>query len=70
MSIIPILYVSESLLRPTAVHISTATGESIGVYGEIVIGLDIKQLRRSFKWTFIVADVCTPLLGNDFLCNF
>ena len=70
MSIIPILYVSESLLRPTAVHISTATGESIGVYGEIVIDLDIKQLRRSFNWTFIVADVCTPLLSNDFLCNF
>ena len=58
------------MLQPTAVVISTATGEKIPVHGETVLDIIIEPLRRSFKWTFIVAEVCKPLLGNDFLCNF
>ena len=58
------------MLQPTAVVISTATGEKIPVHGETILDIIIEPLRRSFKWTFIVAEVYKPLLGNDFLCNF
>lgn len=32
--------------------------------------MDIPSLRRSFPWTFVVADVTEPILGNDFLAAF
>ena len=58
------------MLRPTAVRISAANGERINVYGEITTTMGIRSLRRVFEWTFLVADVSTPLLGYDFLNHF
>ena len=58
------------MLRPTAVRISTANGEPLKVYGEITTTMGIRSLRRAFEWTFLVADVSTPLLGYDFLKHY
>ena len=32
--------------------------------------IKIPSLRRSYPWTFVVADVTEPILGNDFLAAF
>ena len=48
-------------------RISTANGEPLHVVGEVTCDVTIPQLRRAFTWTFVVADVTTPLLGQDFL---
>ena len=57
-------------LHPTAVSISTASGEPIKCYGEIPVKMCISNLRRCFRWTFVIADVTTPLLGFDFLSHY
>ncbi|XP_053611983.1 uncharacterized protein LOC128676069 [Plodia interpunctella] len=43
-----------------------ANNTPIRTYGEKTINLNI-GLRRTYKWTFIVADVQTSILGADFL---
>lgn len=47
----------------------TANNVPITTYGKRLFVLDL-GLRRSFKWTFCVADVLTPIIGADFLYNF
>ena len=54
-------------LRPTSVSLQTAAGTPIQCYGEVDIILGLKHLRRSFPWSFVVADVTQPILGMDFL---
>ena len=51
-------------------RVSTATGQPLRIYGEILLDVDIPSLRRSYPWTFVVADVTEPILGNDFLAAF
>lgn len=46
--------------------LTAANGSSIKVYGEKILDVNI-GLRRSFTWTFIVADVEKAILGADFL---
>lgn len=46
-----------------------ANGTSIAVYGERLLTLDL-NLRRVFKWPFVVADVKVPIIGADFLDKF
>lgn len=41
----------------------------IPTYGVRSLTLDL-GLRRTFRWTFIVADVKKPILGADFLSKF
>lgn len=43
-----------------------ANGSVINTYGKKILSLDL-GLRRSFQWTFIIADVKMPILGADFL---
>lgn len=43
-----------------------ANNTTIPTYGEKTITLDL-NLRRPFKWTFIVAEVDKPIIGADFL---
>lgn len=45
-----------------------ANGTEIRTYGERTLELNL-GLRRSFKWTFVVANVKTSLLGADFLVH-
>ena len=56
-------------LRSTGISLSTASGSSMKTYGEIDIDLGIRRLRRSFPWSFVVADVTQPILGVDFLAK-
>ena len=49
--------------------ITNASGDSIKCHGEIDVDLGIKCLRRSFPWSFLVADVVRPILGTDFLAD-
>lgn len=59
------------ILEPTPVSLSSCTGESIPVHGEIRIAVGLKRaIRRSFEWNFIVADVSMPIIGLDFLSHF
>ena len=67
VSLLPRSLPAGSLLQPSAVRISTANGEPLNVVGEVTCDVTIPQLRRTFTWTFVVADVTTPLLGQDFL---
>lgn len=43
-----------------------ANNTVISTYGTKTLELDL-NLRRPFKWTFVVADVGKPILGADFL---
>lgn len=45
-----------------------ANGTEIRTYGERTLELNL-GLRRSFKWTFVVANVKTSILGADFLVH-
>ena len=51
-------------------RVSTATGQPLRIYGEILLDVEIPSLRRNYPWTFVVADVTEPILGNDFLAAF
>lgn len=46
-----------------------ANNTPISTYGEKTISLNL-GLRRDFKWTFIVAEVKTSILGADFLRHY
>lgn len=43
-----------------------ANNSSIATFGTKLMRLDL-NLRRSFKWVFVIADVTKPILGADFL---
>ena len=70
MSIIPTSKIHGINLYPTPVNLTTANGESIHCDGQTEATLSFPQLRREFKWTFIVANVTHPLLGLDSLQQF
>ena len=70
VSIVPRTLVSELSLQPTAVNLTAANKQVIPVYGECNMDIALPQLRRSFRWTFVVADIASPLLGLDFLGHF
>ena len=69
VSIIPKSCVSKYLIEPSSVTISTANGQPVRVHGEVKLDIVIPELRRKFLWTFVVADVTSPLLGKDFLSH-
>lgn len=46
-----------------------ANGTSIKVYGATTLKVNL-GLRREFVWSFIIADVTTPIIGADFISNF
>lgn len=49
--------------------LSAVNGTSIATYGIIVLPLNL-GLRRSFNWSFVVADVDTAIIGTDFLAHY
>lgn len=53
----------------TQMTLSAANSSPINVYTNKVLSLDF-GLRRIFKWSFLVGDVSTPIIGADFLYNF
>ena len=51
---------------PLPFKLYAANNTEISTYGEKTLELDL-NLRRPYKWKFIVADVSKPILGADFL---
>jgi len=52
--------------KPTALKIYAANSSVINTYGEKTLTLNL-NLRRSFIWRFLIADVRQAILGADFL---
>lgn len=52
--------------KPLPFELYAANNTTIPTYGEQTLELDL-NLRRVFKWKFIVAAVSKPILGADFL---
>ncbi|KAF2350423.1 Reverse transcriptase domain, partial [Trinorchestia longiramus] len=50
-------------------YLQAANGTNIPVYGEKSITNDF-NLRRNFRWVFLVARVQQPIIGADFLSHF
>ncbi|XP_017477074.1 PREDICTED: uncharacterized protein LOC108367063 [Rhagoletis zephyria] len=53
-------------MRSTTTKLYAANGSTIKTIGEKSINLDL-GLRRDFPWSFITADVTTPIIGADFV---
>ena len=70
ISIIPASRLNGVMLNPTPVSLTTANGEKIKCHGQANLEIGIPSLKRSFSWTFVVADITNPLLGFDFLNEF
>lgn len=67
VSIIPIKYLRHKL-KKTNLILFAANSTPIHTYGTISITLDL-NLRRSFRWPFVVADVQEAIIGADFLTH-
>ncbi|GFW71896.1 transposon Tf2-9 polyprotein [Trichonephila clavipes] len=50
-------------------QLSAANTSPINVYGKRLLTLDL-NLRRVFRWPFLIASVSVPIIGADFLYNF
>lgn len=70
MSIIPSRYVQGVIMNPTPVNLTTASGQPIPCFGEANLDVALYELRRTFQWTFVIADVTQALLGYDFLHHY
>ena len=70
VSILPISLVSNMSLLDSSVRITAANNMPIKVSGEVTTHISFRKLRRSYMWTFIVADVTTPIIGLDFLQHY
>ena len=55
--------------RHSQFNLQAINNTNITTYGVHSLTLDL-GLRRTFRWTFIIADVPKPILGADFLQNF
>lgn len=54
-------------MKPLPFNLYAANNTTIHTYGEKTLELNL-NLRRPFKWRFIIADVSKPIIGADFLC--
>lgn len=54
------------IAKPLNFQLYAANNTIIPTYGEKTLEIDF-NLRRPFKWTFIVAEVSKPIIGADFL---
>ena len=70
VSILPRNMLKGLITYPTGISLSSATGDKIPTYGEARVQIEVKELRRSYEWKFIVAETTHALLGIDFLTYF
>lgn len=70
---VSVLPVSRKCVKTNSVSKSyqlyAANGSKIETYGVRTLVLNL-NLRRSFRWTFILADVKQPIIGADFLSHY
>ena len=69
VSLLPPITVTHSHVQPSFVRIASADGAPIRVHGEVKLSFSLPALRRTFNWTFVVADVSQPILGADFIAH-
>jgi len=50
-------------------ELAAANGTTIYTYGQQLLTLNL-GLRRSFTWSFVIADIPKPIIGADFLAHF
>ncbi|GFS46368.1 transposon Ty3-I Gag-Pol polyprotein [Nephila pilipes] len=50
-------------------QLSGANTSPINIYGKRLLTLDL-NLRRIFRWPFLIASVSVPIIGTDFLYDF
>ncbi|XP_044599097.1 uncharacterized protein LOC123275176 [Cotesia glomerata] len=67
VSIIPASSIS-SRLEKSPLTLFAANSSAISTYGTKTVQLDL-NLRRPFKWSFIIADVQTAIIGADLLTH-
>lgn len=70
ISVIPVNRAKHTgICKPTKTKLFAANGTEIKVYGETTRRVNL-GLKRQFVWTFLIADVTTPIIGADFISNF
>ncbi|XP_066595495.1 uncharacterized protein [Prorops nasuta] len=68
ISIVPVGRFKKTL-PATNLILYAANSTQISTYGTQTLNLDL-DLRRCFKWLFVIADVPTAIISADFLCYF
>ena len=66
VTIIPSKFSAGLTINPTPVRLKSADGTEIKVLGESVVDIGIREIRRSYPWTVVIAETMNPLLGHDF----
>jgi hypothetical protein len=56
-------------VQPGLLKLYAANAAEIDTYGEVNLELHL-NLRRSFKWNFIITNVQSPIIGADFLSHY
>ncbi|XP_032687537.1 uncharacterized protein LOC116851826 [Odontomachus brunneus] len=56
-------------LAPAELRLFAANSTAISTYGQEPLTLNL-GLRRAFRWSFIIADVSSAILGADFLAHY
>lgn len=69
LSIIPPSIKDKTTNSNYPINLYAANGSIIKTYGQKIITISL-GLRRSFEWSFIIADVVKPIIGADFLTHF
>jgi len=67
VSIFPFKFAKSLPISPTFVCLKSVNGRPVTVHGECSLSISSTDLRRSFRWCFVVADVTQPIIGADFL---
>ncbi|GBN26830.1 hypothetical protein AVEN_249244-1 [Araneus ventricosus] len=66
ISVIPPRTIQERNRTASKLKLFAANGTTISTFGEKLLTLDL-NLRRVFRWPFIIASVSHPITGADFL---
>ena len=69
-SIIMPSFINTNFVTPTVTKLRTVNGDAIKIFGRMSLSISIPSLRRTFPFTFFVADVKDNILGLDFLNEF
>ena len=59
--------VNTNFVTPTVTKLRTVNGDLITIFGRMSLSILIPSLRRTFPFTFFIADVKDNILGLDFL---
>ena len=64
-SIIMPSFINTNFVTPTVTKHGTVNGDAIKIFGRMSLSISIPSLRRTFPFTFFVADVKHNILGLD-----